>query len=75
MYFFKLWTDHFVFWWGEALFSNSLNLDLFFRQSSPVESKNNLELDLIFSSSLIPVIQTLNMMNPTEATLAKITVN
>ena len=43
--------------------------------SSPVENKNDLELDFnFFSSSRILVVQTLYMMNPTDATLASLSV-
>ena len=41
---------------------------------SPVENKNDLELNLKFFSSRILVVQTLYMMNPTDATLASLSV-
>ena len=41
---------------------------------SPVENKNDLELDFKFFSSRILVVQTLYMMNPTDATLASLSV-
>ena len=41
---------------------------------SPVENKNDLELDFKVFSSRILVVQTLYMMNPTDATLALLSV-
>ena len=41
---------------------------------SPVENKNDLELDFKVFSSRILVVQTLYMMNPTDATLASLSV-
>ena len=42
--------------------------------NSPVENKNDLELDLKFFSLLILFVQTLYLMNQTDATLASLSV-
>ena len=42
---------------------------------SPVENQNDLELDfIVFFSLLILVVEALNFMNPTDATLASLSV-
>ena len=41
---------------------------------SPVENQNDLELDFKVFSLLILVVQTLYLMNPTDATLASLSV-
>ena len=57
-----------------CVFSSYMYFSSRLKLISPVENQNDLELDFKVFSLLILVVQTLYLMNPTDATLASLSV-
>ena len=53
---------------------HTINSLLYLRHNSPVENQNDLELDFKVFFLLILVVEALYLMNPTDATLASLSV-